>query len=537
MNRDGDRILLPLLGAAALVLLIACGNVAALLLVRGMQRQQEYAVRSALGIGRAGLLRQVMAEGLLLALCGGVLGVGLAFGVVKLLKMVGGHAIPRLDAVTTGWVVLLCGLASAALAAIVAAVFPAMRASSLDPIEVLKSAGPKSSLGRRERRLLRGVTVFQTALTLALLVGTGLLIRTMMNLSQVQSGYRTSHILTATVTAVQGDRDRFHHMALDRVSAIPGVQKAAFAWGVPLTGNDWPGDVEIEGQPPATHASDRIHVAIRSVTPGYFDLLGQPVLRGRDFLPSDTNKAPNVTIVNQALIDRYFPAFRIARQKKIWGNGRDRPAVEIVGVVGNTRTDDLTKPAEPEIYLPFWQAMAFSKSLVVRTTGDPKMVIAEIGRQLRSVDPTVAFENVKTLDQIRDDSLASRTFAMQLLVGFSLVGSVLTLVGIYGVLSLSVASRRRELAIRSAVGAEQWHIRKLVFTEGLRLIAGGVVAGTVAALLLSRILQSFLFGVGATDPLTFVVVGLVFGAVALLACWAPVHRAAAVDPIEALRCE
>jgi putative ABC transport system permease protein len=534
LNRDGNRILLPLLGASALVLLIACGNVAALPLVRGLQRQQEYAVRSALGIGRAGLLRQVFAESLLLAVSGGAIGLGLAFGVIKLLKTIGGHGIPRLDAVTTGWVVLLCGFASAILATVLAALMPALRASRLNPIDVLKSAGPKSSAGRRERRLLRGVTMFQTALTLALLVGTGLLVRTMLNLSKVASGFRTGHILTATVTAVQGDWDRFHLMALERISSLPGVQNAAFAWGVPLTGNNWPGQLEIEGQPPAGKASDRILIPLRSVTPGYFSLLGQLISVGRDFRSTDNRKTAGVAIVNQALVDRYF---RHADPvgKKIWTNGRQRPALEVVGVVSNARTDDLTKPAEPEVYLPFWQVQAFSKSLVIRTTADPRSVMSAVQRELRSVDPTAAIENVKTLEQIRNDSLASRAFAMQLLAGFSIVGSILTLVGIYGVLALSVASRRREIAIRAAVGAEQRHIRKLVFAEGARLIAGGVLAGTVAALVISRILRSFLFGVGTADPATYTAVALIFGIVALAACWIPVRRAAAVDPVEALR--
>ena len=536
LNRDGRNILLPLLGAAMLVLLIACGNVAALLLVRGLQRQQEYAVRSALGVGRIGLLRQVSAEGLLLAVLGGVLGAGLAFGVVRLFKVIGGHAIPRLDAVTTGWGVLAWGLGAAMVAALLAGAFPAIRASRQDPIDVLKSAGPKSSAGRGERRLLRGVTMVQTALTLALLVGSGLLIRTMINLANVASGYNTGHILTATVTAVQGDWAEFHTRALERVSALPGVQKAAFAWGVPLTGNDWPGRVEIEGQPAITRPSDRIPIPIRSVTPGYFDLLGQKISDGRDFRSTDTRGAPGVAVVNQALADRYFP-HASAIGKKIWGNGRQRPASEIVGVVANGRTDDLTKTAEPEIYLSLWQASAFSKTLVVRTAADPRSIMAAVQRELRAVDPTVAIENIKTMDDIRGESLASRTFAMQLLVGFSLVGSVLTLVGIYGVLALSVASRRREIAIRAAVGAERRHIRNLVFAEGFRLIAGGVVSGMAAALLLSRVLRSFLFGVGTADPITFVGVGLIFGAVALLACWVPVRRAVTVDPIEALRYE
>ncbi len=242
MNAEGRRILLPLLGAATLVLLIACGNAAALLLVRGLQRQQEYALRTALGVGRIALFRQVTTESLLLAVCGGAFGIALAFGIVNVLKTIGGHAIPRLDAVTAGWPMLLFGVGAAVFSALLAGIVPAIRASRMDPMGVLKSAGPKSSAGRAERRLLRGVTIAQTALTLALLVGAGLLTRTMMNLSQVASGYSIDRILNMTVTAVQGDWIDFHTRALERVSALPGVEHAAFAWGVPLTGNSWPGD-------------------------------------------------------------------------------------------------------------------------------------------------------------------------------------------------------------------------------------------------------------------------------------------------------
>jgi putative ABC transport system permease protein len=536
MNRDGRRILLPLLGAAGLVLLIACGNVAALLLVRGLQRQQEYAVRSALGVNRLALFRQVSTESLLLACVGGVCGVGLGVGAVKLFKLIGGHAIPRLDAVTTGWPVLACGVGAAIVASGLAGLIPALRASRLDPIAVLKSAGPKSSAGRGERRLLRGVTMVQTALTLSLLVGAGLLIRTMINVSKVQSGYQTSCILTMTVTAVQGDMADFHRRALERISALPGVKKSAFAWGVPLTGNNWPATVEIEGQPPAVKPSDRIAVPLRSVTPGYFELLGLRITTGRDFRSTDERNTPAVTVVNQELADRYFPRTS-AIGKKIWWNGRDKPGAEIVGVVSNGRTEDLTHAAEPEIYLCFWQAGAFSKHLVLRTAGDPRTVMVAVARELHNVEPTAAVENMKTLDQIRDDSLASRTFAMRLLVGFASVGSVLTLVGIYGVLSLSVAARRREIAIRAAVGAGTSDIRNLVFAEGLGLIAGGVISGMTAAFVLSRVLRSFLFEVDPADPATLIVVGVLFAVVALLACWEPTRRAAKIDPIEALRYE
>src|SRR5206468_7391925 len=218
--------------------------------------------------------------------------------------------------------------------------------------------------------------------------------------------------------------------------------------------------------------------------------------------------------------DRYFPhANGIGR--KIWLNGRDKPATEIVGEVSNGRTDDLTQAASPEVYLSLWEATAFSKHLVIRTTADPRAVLVAVERELRAVDPTAAIENRKTLEQIRDDSLASRTFAMRLLVGFSIVGSVLTLVGIYGVLSLSVASRRRELAIRTAIGAQRGDIRRLILGEGARLIAGGVAAGFVAAFVLSRALRSFLFDVEPTDPVMLAAAGALFASIGLLACWVP----------------
>jgi len=538
MNRDGKRILLPLLGAAALVLLIACGNAAALLLIRGLQRQQEYAVRIAMGMGRIALLRQVLTESLLLALIGGAFGVGLAFGAVRLFKVIAGHAVPRLDGVTAGWAVLGWGLGAAVLAAFFAGVFPALRAFRLDPMEVLKDAGPKGTAGIGERRLLQGVTMLQTALTLALLVGAGLLIRTMVKIANVPSGFNTGRILTMSVTEVQSwsTWGSFHRQALERVAAIPGVQYAAFAWGVPLTGNNWPATLEIEGQPLTVKESDKIALPLRAVTPDYFKLMGMALMEGREFRSTDDYKAPNVAIVNQAFARRYFPQGN-AIGRKFWLNGRDKPGTEIVGEIANGRTDDLTQEASPEIYLSLWQASAFSKHLVVRTTADPRAAVIAVEHELRSVDPTAAIENVKTLEQIRDESLASRTFAMHLLTGFSVVGSALTLVGIYGMLSLSVVSRRRELAIRSAVGAQQKDIRKLIFGEGFRLIAGGVLMGTALAIVLSRVLRSFLFEVQPSDPATLIVVGALFLGVGLLACWMPVRRAGKVDPLEALRYE
>lgn len=535
-NHDGERILLPLFGAAALVLLIACGNVAALLLVRGLGRQREYAVRAALGVGRAGLFRQASTESLLLALAGGAIGTGLALGVVRAFQLIGGHAIPRLDTVTTGWPVLLFGLVLALIAATLAGLFPAWRASRFDPNAVLKGAGPRSTVGRGERRLLRAVTMAQVALTLVLLAGAGLLIRTMINIANAPSGYDTSRILTMSVTSVQMSQADFHRRALERVQALPGVECAAYAWGVPLTGNSWPMRVIIEGQPVPASAKEATELPLRSITSGYFEMLGMPLIEGRDFRPNDDDHAPPVAIVNQAFAERYFP-HTTTLGKKIWLLGPDKPPNTIVGVVANGRTDDLTRRATPEIYGSFWQYPAYSKHLLIRTKAEPLSMASAVESALRAVNPYVAVEHVKTFDQIRNDSLASRRFAMQLLVGFAAVGCLLTLVGIYGVLSLSVASRQHELAIRTAVGAEYRDIRNLIILDGFGLIGSGVAAGLGGALVLSRVLRSFLYQVEPNDPATLVAVAMIFIGVALLACWAPAQRATRVDPMKILRCE
>jgi putative ABC transport system permease protein len=263
--------------------------------------------------------------------------------------------------------------------------------------------------------------------------------------------------------------------------------------------------LEIEGQPPAVKESDKTALPLRAVTPDYFKLIGMPLMQGRGFRSTDDDKAQSVAIVNQAFANRFFPHGDVVG-RKIWLGGRDKPPTQVVGEIANGRTDDLTQRATPEIYLPLWQASAFSKHLVVRTTANPRSVVAAVERALHSIDPTAAIENVKTLEQIRDESLASRAFAMNLLSGFSALGSILTLVGIYGLLSLSVASRRRELAIRSAVGAQQSDLRNLVFGEGFRLIAGGVLIGVVLAIILSQVLKSFLYEVQPGDPVTLAVV-------------------------------
>lgn len=535
LNQDGKRILWPLLVSAGLVLLISCGNAAALLLVRGLQRQHEYGLRSAVGAGRGALFRHVIAESLALSLLGGALGVLLALGIVGVFKTIGGNAIPRLDAVTTGWPLLAFGVGTAVAACLLAGFVPALRASKLNPVDALRLGGTKASAGPGQRGLLGGVVIVQTALTLALLVSAGLLIRTMQKLDAVEAGYDTSNVITMSVTAVQGDWADFHERAIERVAALPGVEGVAFSWGVPLTGNNWPTSVEIEG----VSLDDprlRIPIAMRAATTGYFELLGQTMTEGRDFRRSDAGDGAPVVIVNQAFVDRYLSgAAPLAR--RVWHRGPNQPPAQIVGVVSSGRTNGLDTAAEPEIYAPLWQAQAFSKHLVVRTTSAPEPAMASVLRELREIAPTVAVESLKTLDQVRDESLASRTFAMRLLVGFAAIATVLTLVGIYSVLSLSVTARRRELAVRSAVGAERGALLRLVLREGLRLAVGGVIVGLALAVALAQVLRTLLFEVAPWDPLTLLGAGALFAGVAMVACWLPAHRASRVDPVEALKSE
>ena len=544
LNRKGRRLLLPLLGAVAFLFLIACGNVAGLLLARGLQRQQEYSVRRALGAGRTQLFVLTFAEVLLLCVAGGALGAGLAIAIVKILKVIGGAAIPRLDSVTMGWPVAASCLGLAILAAAVAGLLPAIRAARLNSAAGIKNGGRTGSIGRVERRLFAAATVLQVTLTLALLIGAALLVRTVDNLNQVNPGYDTKNVLTMSVTTVDMDQFvEFHVRALERVSALPGVIHAAFAWGVPLTGNKWTGTVTVEGEPDADAFGDNRIVPERAVTPDYFDALRMSMVAGRGFRASDnwenwnsTNKTiaaatdtPFVAVINRAMAKARFGGVNPVGKKLHCNFWPKRPA-EIIGVVEDVRSEALAQQADPEIYFSYWQLPAFTKHLIVKTRSDSRSLIAAVLRELRAADPTVAVDHVKTLDEIQRDSIAPQTFAMRLLAGFALVG-------IYGVLSLSVGSRRREFAIRIAVGAQRRDVFGLVLSEGLKLIAIGLVIGTAIALALGRVLRAFLFGVQPSDPITILVVLFLFTAVALLACFIPARRATRMNPMDALRHE
>jgi len=527
LNREGRSLLLPLFGFVVLVFFVACVNVAGLFVARGLQRHREYAMRAALGASRARLFRQTITESGALSMLSAIVGAGFAFGIVNVFKAIGDRAIPRADDVQIGWPVLGFGLVAGLLAAVVSGVLPALRAASPGHAHALK--GVRSTTGRAERRLLASIATVQIVLTVALLTGATLLIRTSVKLARIDPGYEMENIMAATVTTVTPNSFLpFHTQVLERVAALPGVSHAAFAWGVPLTGNKWPGTMEFVGRPDLGQVS----FPLRSVSADYFALMDMPIVAGRAFTNDDKNDAPLVAIVNQSLANRYFSGDPLGRQMQPPGD--PKRSWSIVGVVADTRTDALSQAAEPEIYLPFWQNGAFSKHLVVRSQSEPAGLFALVRREVLSVDPTASVERATTMAQIRSESLAPRTFAMRLLIGFSVVATALALVGIYGVLSLSVGSRLKEIAVRKAIGAQQRDILRSVLGEGGRMILVGAIAGGVVAAAMGRALETLLFDVPAADVISIGAAALGFGAIALVACLFPALRAARTDLVSAL---
>jgi len=361
--------------------------------------------------------------------------------------------------------------------------------------------------------------------------------RTAANLARVRPGYDVENILAATVTTVTPNTFlQFHTTVLDRVAALPGVTHAAFAWGLPLTGNKWTGTMEIVGWESGGKPADQLSFPLRSVTPGYFDLMGIRFVEGRGFQTSDDADSPRVAVINETLAQRYFPGGSPTGRQMRFGGDPKRP-LTIVGVIADTRTEALSELAEPEVYLPFWQNGAFSKHLVLRASSDPRALADQVRREVRTVDPTAAVERFTTMAEVRRDSLADRTFAMRLLIGFALLTTALALVGVYGVLSLSVGARVKEIAVRKAVGAQARDILHLILAEGLKLIAIGIGLGAVVAALVGRALEAQLFGVRPLDAPSLGAAALLFGIVALAACLLPAVRAARTDLLAALRQE
>jgi putative ABC transport system permease protein len=532
LNGEIRRVLVPLFGAVCFVLLIATANVAGLLLVRGLSRQREVAVRAALGAGRARLLWVGLAESLLLAGAGGGLGALLATAATRWLLAVAPNSIPRLDQVGTDYRVLGFALGATLLTGLITGLLPAWQVLKTGLHQALKEAGRPGSGGPGHRRALKILLVSELALTLVLLISAGLMLQTISRLGRVKPGYDTSHILTMVVTTLGTNWLGFHEQALERVSALPGVVAAAFVWGLPLTGNHWTGNLRIEGRPETETETlkNSIPVPLRSISPDYFKLMGITLKEGRAF--SDREGTNPVAIINETFARRHFRNENPLGQRIAWSRSGGR---EIVGVVSDLQTVALGRSAEPEVYLPFFQAGAFSKHLTVRAQGDPRALIDRTRRELRAVDPGVVVEEIKTMEQIRAEASATQRFALTLIGVFSLAALSLSVVGIYGVMSHSVLQRTREIGVRMALGAQPQDVLQLVLRDALGPTLTGLALGVAGALAVTRLLQHLLFGVTATDLLTFSVLPAVLASVALLACWTPAQRATRIDPMKALR--
>ncbi|HEX8140432.1 MAG TPA: ABC transporter permease [Pyrinomonadaceae bacterium] len=530
--------LMVLLGAVGFVLLISCTNVANLLLARAAARQREIAVRMALGAGRWRLMRQFLTESLLLAVLGGALGLLLARWGVDGLLALAGNSLPRAGEVTLDWRVAGFTLLLSLLTGVGFGMAPALQVSKTDVQEALKEGGNAGSSQRRNR--LRSLLVIaEVASALVLLVGAGLLIKSFMRLQEVETGMRPENVLTLAISLPEAKYPKpqmatsFYTRVLDRVKALPGVEAAAVINILPLLRTGYNGDVEIEGQ---SYGAGQLPFAeYRVVSQDYFRTLGIPLLRGRFFDERDREGARGVVIVNQTFVNKYLTG-QDALGKRIKPG---REWVEIVGVVGDVKQSGLTRPVMQELFMPYEQAASYTQSmtLVVRGAQDPEGLIPEIRREVLAVDPNLPVYNVQTMETVITKSVSERRMNMLLLTIFAGVAMLLSMVGIYSVMSYTVTQSTREIGIRMALGAQPRDVLRLVVGQGLVLALVGVLLGILGAFGLTRLMASLLYGVKATDPWTFAGVSALLLMVALLACYVPARRATKVDPMVALRYE
>jgi putative ABC transport system permease protein len=537
------RPLFILLGAVALVLLVACANVANLLLARASARQKEIAIRAAIGATRWRVIRQLLTESLLLALTGGAIGILLAVWATDLLVSANAGNLPRVAEISLDRNVLLFAIGLTTLTSLVFGLAPALHVSRNDLNDTLKDRNTYSSGGIKRNRIRSAFVVSEIALSLILLIGATLLFQSLHRLLDVSPGFDPNNVLTADVSVSttkypeREQRAAFYTEALERIAAVSGVSSAAIIYPLPLGGSFESYTFDIEGLPPfppgQQPSADR-----RIISPDYFRTMGTSLLKGRVFGAQDQARAPAVVIINETFAREFFPDAEALGRRILPGESGQPVAREIVGVVADIRHAGLDVEPTPEYYVPYQQASVDDLTVVVRTTGtQPSAIAMPVRESIRAIDKEQPVYNIRPMTQLIDDSVAQRRFNMALLGGFALLALVLASIGIYGVMSYSVAQRTREIGVRIALGAQPRDVLRTVLSQALILTVMGLVLGVFGAIALSKFLVTLLFGIKPTDPLTFALVSIVLGTIAIVACFIPARRATKIDPLVALKAE
>jgi predicted permease len=538
-----ERLLLVLLGAVGLVLLIACANVANLLLARATARRREIAVRAALGAPRSRLIRQMLTESLLIALAGGALGTALAVGGVRALVFLLPAGFPRAGSIHVNASVLAFTLLITVATGLVFGLAPAFEAARADPQQGLREAGRGSTAGAGRVRLRHALVVAEVGLASVLLIGAGLMLRSFVNLLGMNPGFRPQHVLTAslslpdTVYKTPVAIGHFYDQLVANLAAAPGVKAAGAGTDLPWTGYDEnDGGFTIEGEKPPP--GEEFHARYHAATPDYFRALGIPLVRGRFFTEADSRDAPNALIINETMARLYWlNKDAVGGRVTFSDNPKEKDWMTVVGVVGDVKDRPDAAGAEPAFWWPMLQVPFREMSIAVRTDSNAAQLANGLRREVHRLDPALAVADLRLMDQIADAGVATARFAFFLVGLFGALAIILAAIGTYGVISYSVNQRTHEFGLRMALGAETWDVLRLVISQGIGLAFAGVLAGVAGALALSRVLQSLIYDVSPADPLTFTLVPLVVVIVALVACYVPARRATEADPMNALRAE